>query len=348
MSSIPNMSGMFKSGPVFYSELFRLSYNTPVWYDVILSYDKQGKPYIRTGRNESLGKTGSYPEYKDAESCARIFIGYIPYKPVEARETIKSDIANTGIVRNIWQDVLPNLIYKAEAELCDCIMNVVQDFQETDEETRADREYASKITSYYGSRVSELLMDMRTRSGSSILTYQRKQEVENYVRGKMKFMDAGSLVVIPYLFRFGRYCIKAEVCMDRDSLRRRKTPCIGQGLISVEDIDKAEDAVMNSLVSGTVNVKQFYEALVSKLPYTFFKQNEYETFENAKILGGRENPAYLHFGYASPKSTERMEPGNVGDTANYDITLSSLHVKPAEKASGWRSPGYIITEEYDW
>lgn len=345
MASIPNMSGMFKSGPVFYSEMFRLSYNTPVWYDVILSYDKQGKPYIRTGRNEALGKTGSYPEHKDAESCARIFIGYIPYKPVEARETLKSDIANTGIIRNIWQDVLPNLIYKAEAELCDCIMSVVQDFQETDEETRADREYASKITSYYGSRVSDLLMDMRSRSGSSILTYQKKQDVENYVRGKMKFMDAGSLVVIPYLFRFGRYCTKAEVCLDRDSLRRRKTPCIGQGLISVEDIDKAEDAVMNSLVSGTVNVKQFYEALVSKLPHTFFKQNEYETFENVKILGGKENPAYLYFEYASAK---RTEPGNVGDTANYDITLSSLSVKPDEKTPGWRSPGYIITEEYNW
>lgn len=133
--------------------------------------------------------------------------------------------------------------------------------------------------------------------------------------------------------------------MDRDSLRRRKTPCIGQGLISVEDIDKAEDAVMNSLVSGTVNVKQFYEALVSKLPYTFFKQNEYETFENAKILGGRENPAYLCFEYASSK---RTEPGNVGDTADYDITLSSLSVKPNEKAPGWRSPGYVITEEYNW
>lgn len=220
MASIPNMSGMFKSGPVFYSELFRLSYNTPVWYDVILSYDKQGKPYIRTGRNESLGKTGSYPEYKDAESCARIFIGYIPYKPVEARETIKSDIENTGIVRNIWQDVLPNLIYKAEAELCDCIMNVIQDFQDTDAETRADKDYASKITSYYGSRVTELLTDMRTRSGSSILTYQRKQSVETYVRRKMKFMDAGSFVVIPYLFRYGRHCRKTEVCMDRDSLRR--------------------------------------------------------------------------------------------------------------------------------
>ena len=283
MAIIPNMSGMFKSGPVFYSELFRLSYNTPVWYDVILSYDKQGKPYIRTGRNESLGKTSSYPEYKDAESCARIFIGYIPYKPVEDRDTIKSDIENTGIIRNIWQDVLPNLIYKAEAELCDCIMNVVQDFQETDEETRADREYASKITSYYGSRVTELLTDMRTRSGSSILTYQKKQSVENYVRGKMKFMDAGSLVVIPYLFRYGRHCRKTEICMDRDSLRRKKTPCIGQGFISVEDIDKAEDAIMNSLVSGTVNVKQFYESLMSMLPYTFFKQNESTPIMSTRI-----------------------------------------------------------------
>ena len=75
MAIIPSMSGRFKPGPVFYSEMFRLSYNTPVWYDIILSYDKQGKPYIRTGRNESLGKTSSYPEYKDAESCARIFIG---------------------------------------------------------------------------------------------------------------------------------------------------------------------------------------------------------------------------------------------------------------------------------
>ena len=91
MAIVPSMSGRFKPGPVFYSELFKLSYNTPVWYDVILSYDKQGKPYIRTGRNESLGKTSSYPEYKDAESCARIFIGYIPYEPVEDRDTIKSN-----------------------------------------------------------------------------------------------------------------------------------------------------------------------------------------------------------------------------------------------------------------
>ena len=70
MASIPNMSGMFKSGPVFYSELFRLSYNTPVWYDVILSYDKQGKPYIRTGRNESLGKTGSTLTCNNCKSCS--------------------------------------------------------------------------------------------------------------------------------------------------------------------------------------------------------------------------------------------------------------------------------------
>lgn len=345
MAIIPSMSGRFKPGPVFYSELFRLSYNTPVWYDVILSYDKQGKPYIRTGRNESLGKTSYYPEHKDAESCARIFIGYIPYKPVEDRDTIKSDIANTGIIRNVWQDVLPNLIYKAEAELCDCIMHVIQDFQETDAETRADKDYASKITSYCGSKVAELLTDMRHRSGSDILTYQKGQSVETYVKRKMKFMDAGSLVVIPYLFRYGRHCRKTEVCMDRDSLRRRKTPCIGHGLISVEDIDKEEDAVMNSLVSGTVDVKQFYESLMSRLPCTFFKQNEYETFENAGILGVKENPAYLHFSYASLGSTE---PGNVGDTADYDITLSSLHVKPAEKASGWISPGYTITEEDDW
>lgn len=345
MAIIPSMSGRFKSGPVFYSELFRLSYNTPVWYDVILSYDKQGKPYIRTGRNESLGKTSSYPEHKDAESCARIFIGYIPYEPVGDRDAIKSDIANTGIIRNVWQDVLPNLIYKAEDELCDCIMNVIQDFQETDAETRADKDYASKIISYYGSRVTELLTDMRCRSGSSILTYNKKQDVENYVRGKMKFMDAGSLVVIPYLFRYGRHCRKTEICMDRDSLRRRKTPCIGHGFISVEDIDKAEDAVMNSLVSGTVNVKQFYESFLSELSYTFFKQNEYETFENTGILGVKENPAYLYFSYASPESEE---PGNVGSTADYEITLSSLQVKPAEKASGWSSPGYTVTEEDDW
>ena len=345
MAIIPSMSGRFKPGPVFYSELFRLSYNTPVWYDVILSYDKQGKSYIRTGRNGSLGKTSSYPEHKDAESCARIFIGYIPYTPVEDRDTLKSDIANTGIIRNLWQDVLPNLIYKAEAELCDCIMNVVQDFQETDAETRAAKDYASKITSYYGSKISELLIDMRSRSGSSILTYQKKQSVENYVRRKMKFMDAGSLVVIPYLFRLGRYCTKAEICTDRDSFRRRKTPCIGHGLLSVEDIDKEEDAVMNSLVSGTVNVKQFHESLTSRLSHTFFKQSEYETFENARILGGKENPEYLYFRYDSPESTETS---NVGSTAEYDITLSSLRVKPAEKISGWRAPDYTITEENDW